>query len=35
MTNILLVDDNDKIRKLMEIYLEKDGFDVFHGEKII
>lgn len=32
MTNILLVDDNNKIRKLMEIYLKKDGFEVFHGE---
>lgn len=32
MTNILLVDDNKKIRKLMEIYLKKDGFQVFHGE---
>ena len=32
MTNILLVDDNKKIRKLMEIYLVKDGFSVFHGE---
>lgn len=32
MTNILLVDDNKKIRKLMEIYLVKDGFNVFHGE---
>ena len=32
MTNILLVDDNNKIRKLMEIYLVKDGFNVFHGE---
>lgn len=32
MTNILLVDDNEKIRKLMEIYLVKDGFSVFHAE---
>ena len=32
MTNILLVDDNNKIRKLMEIYLKKDGFNIFHGE---
>ena len=32
MTNILLVDDNKKIRKLMEIYLVKDGFNIFHGE---
>lgn len=32
MTNILLVDDNKKIRKLMEIYLKKDGFEVFHSE---
>ena len=32
MTNILLVDDNNKIRKLMEIYLLKDGFNIFHGE---
>ena len=32
MTNILLVDDNSKIRKLMEIYLKKDGFQVFHSD---
>ncbi|CAK7019560.1 response regulator transcription factor [Tissierella carlieri] len=32
MTNILLVDDNEKIRKLIEIYLKKEGFQVFHGE---
>lgn len=31
MTNILLVDDNEKIRKLIEIYLKKEGFQVFHG----
>ena len=32
MTNILLVDDNKKIRKLIEIYLVKDGFQTFHAE---
>lgn len=31
MTNILVVDDNEKIRKLMDIYLKKEGFQVFHG----
>jgi len=31
VTNILLVDDNEKIRKLIEIYLKKEGFQVFHG----
>lgn len=32
MTNILIVDDNEKIRKLIEIYLNREGFKVFHGE---
>lgn len=32
MTNILIVDDNEKIRKLIEIYLIREGFKVFHGE---
>lgn len=32
MTNILIVDDNEKIRKLIEIYLSREGFKVFHGE---
>lgn len=26
MTNILIVDDNEKIRKLIEIYLIREGF---------
>lgn len=32
MTNILIVDDNEKIRKLIEIYMIREGFKVFHGE---
>lgn len=32
MINILVVDDNEKIRKLIEIYLKKQGFQVFHSE---
>lgn len=32
VTNILIVDDNEKIRKLIEIYLKREGFKVFHGE---
>lgn len=32
MTSILIVDDNEKIRKLIEIYLIREGFKVFHGE---
>ncbi|MCQ4924396.1 response regulator transcription factor [Tissierella carlieri] len=32
MTNILIVDDNEKIRKLIEIYLKQEGFKTFHGE---
>lgn len=32
MINILIVDDNEKIRKLIEIYLKREGFQVFHGE---
>jgi len=27
----LLVDDNEKIRRLMEIYLKREGFDVYHA----
>lgn len=32
MINILVVDDNDNIRKLMEIHLNKDGYKVHHAE---
>ncbi|MDR7855946.1 response regulator transcription factor [Tissierella sp.] len=32
MTNILIVDDNEKIRKLIEIYLKREGLKIFHGE---
>lgn len=32
LAKILLVDDNANIRKLMEIYLKREGFDVFHAE---
>lgn len=32
VTNILIVDDNEKIRILIEIYLKREGFKVFHGE---
>ncbi len=32
MIMILLVDDNLKIRKLMEIYLNKEGYGVVHAE---
>lgn len=32
LTNILIVDDNEKIRKLIEIYLKREGFKIFHGE---
>ena len=32
MINILIVDDNEKIRKLIEIYLKREGFQVFHAE---
>jgi DNA-binding response OmpR family regulator len=38
MVNILLVDDNEKIRKLMEIYLKQEGYHVHHagnGEKAL
>lgn len=31
MANVLLVDDNEKIRKLMEIYLRRDGHSVLHA----
>lgn len=32
MINILVVDDNERITKLIEIYLKREGFNVFHGE---
>lgn len=32
MISILLVDDHQKIRKLMEIYLKREGYDVLHAE---
>jgi two-component system, OmpR family, response regulator len=32
LANILLVDDNEKIRKLMEIYLKRDGYNILHAE---
>lgn len=32
MVNILLVDDNEKIRKLMEIYLKQEGYQVLQAE---
>ncbi|MDF2532238.1 MAG: heme response regulator HssR [Clostridia bacterium] len=32
MVYILLVDDNEKIRKLMEIYLKQEGYLVLHAE---
>ncbi len=32
MTKILVVDDNLKIRRLMEIYLKREGFDVLTAE---
>lgn len=32
MANILLVDDNEKIRKLMEIYLKREGYSTLHAE---
>ncbi|MHB1418645.1 MAG: response regulator transcription factor [Bacillota bacterium] len=32
MLNILLVDDNEKIRRLMEIYLKREGFGVLHAD---
>lgn len=32
MTNILIVDDNKKIRKLIEIYLAREGFKVFQAD---
>lgn len=32
MVNILLVDDNEKIRKLMEIYLNQEGYHVLQAE---
>lgn len=32
MINILIVDDNERIRKLIEIYLTREGFKVLHAE---
>lgn len=32
IVNILLVDDNEKIRKLIEIYLKRKGYHVWHAE---
>lgn len=32
LAKILLVDDNANIRKLMEIYLKREGLDVYHAE---
>jgi len=32
MVNILLVDDNENIRKLMEIYLKQEGYHVLQAE---
>ena len=32
MVNVLIVDDNEKVRKLMEIYLKREGYNVFHAE---
>lgn len=32
MVNILVVDDHEKIRKLMEIYLKQEGYNVLHAE---
>lgn len=32
MVNILLVDDHEKIRKLMEIYLKREGYNILHAE---
>lgn len=31
MVNILLVDDHEKVRKLMEIYLKREGYNVLHA----
>jgi DNA-binding response OmpR family regulator len=31
LVNILLVDDHEKIRKLMEIYLKREGYNVLHA----
>jgi len=32
LARVLLVDDNANIRKLMEIYLRREGLEVFHSE---
>jgi DNA-binding response OmpR family regulator len=32
MVNILLLDDHEKIRKLMEVYLKREGYHVLHAE---
>lgn len=31
MVNVLLVDDHEKIRKLMEIYLKREGYNILHA----
>lgn len=31
MVNILLVDDHEKVRRLMEIYLKREGYNVLHA----
>jgi two-component system OmpR family response regulator len=31
LVNILLVDDHEKVRKLMEIYLKREGYNVLHA----
>jgi DNA-binding response OmpR family regulator len=32
LINILLVDDHENIRKLMEIYLKREGYSILHAE---
>jgi two-component system OmpR family response regulator len=32
LVNILIVDDNEKIRKLMEIYLKREGYNILHAQ---
>jgi len=31
LVNVLLVDDHEKIRKLMEIYLKREGYNILHA----
>lgn len=31
MNDILIVDDNENIRKLIEIYLKREGFNIYHA----